>query len=660
MKSRWRDEDVQSWMHDPLQMRVYSSRLLGQDSMLVMHGGGNTSVKMEVRDRLGDIHDVLYVKGSGWDLATIEARGFAPVRLEPLRKMARLDVLSDRDMVELQRAAMLDPNAPNPSVEAILHAMIPQTFVDHTHADAVLAISHSPRGNEILAQIYGERVLIFPYVMPGFVLAQDVAKRTASIDWDDYDGMILLHHGVFTWADDAKTSYERMICIVDRAEQYLRQQGAWEEQVVSVEPMTYSSEHLLMLARLRREVSRLRGQAVVALWDHSAKARGISSRPSLRESINRGPLTPDHVIRTKPAPLHLSGNVEAELEHFAISYRAYFERHQQGHICLDLAPRWAIWPSWGTLAFGTSVTDASILQDIQKHILDALSWSEHLGGWYPIAESDLFAMEYWELEQAKLKKKNNASFFQAKIVLVTGAASGIGRACVERLVQDGAVVVALDIEPQIESLWQKPEILPIICDITDAGQVEQAIQRTVAQFGGLDMLISNAGNFPKSCPLADMNEPLWQKSLQLNLTSHQQLLTLALPYLRLGLDPAAVIVASKNVPAPGPGAAAYSVAKAGLTQLARIAALEWGTWGIRVNVVHPNAVFDTGIWTEQVIAERAQRYGLSVEEYQTQNVLKTQIRSSDVAETIRALLSPAFAKTTGTQIPIDGGNERVI
>lgn len=269
-------------------------------------------------------------------------------------------------------------------------------------------------------------------------------------------------------------------------------------------------------------------------------------------------------------------------------------------------------------------------------------------------------MEYWELEQAKLKKGVSAPVLQGKIALVTGAASGIGFACVEELCSQGAVVAALDINPDITGLFNKKEISGIVCDVTDEESIKRSVDETIRQYGGLDILISNAGTFPQSEYIEDMNLETWNKCLAINLTSHQLLLKACVPYLGLGIDPSVVIVASKNVPAPGPGVSAYSAAKAGLTQLARVAALELAPKSIRVNVIHPNAVYDTGIWTDEVLNKRAEHYGLSVEDYKTNNLLNVEVSSKDVASLVCSIAGPVFAKTTGAQVPIDGGNERVI
>ncbi|MCK5280817.1 MAG: SDR family NAD(P)-dependent oxidoreductase, partial [Cyclobacteriaceae bacterium] len=347
----------------------------------------------------------------------------------------------------------------------------------------------------------------------------------------------------------------------------------------------------------------------------------------------------DHIIRTKRTPVVLSDDHEEDIANYVEEYMNYFNEFNNGDlIALDPAPRWAVWPGNGTLSFGTSVKNNNIIRDITRHTMKAIFQAEQLGGWHTLSKSDLFEMEYWVLEQEKLKKDSASKLLQGKIALVTGAASGIGKACVESLVDKGAVVAALDINPSINTCFNQNEVLGIECDVTEVEQLKSSIEKTISHFGGLDMLVTNAGIFPKSYSIGEMDNETWNKSMDINLTSHQRLLKLCLPYLSLGIDPAIVIIASKNVPAPGPGASAYSVAKAGLTQLGRIAALELGEKGIRVNMLHPNAVYDTGIWTDEILKARASHYGLTVKEYKTNNVLKVEITSKDVAELVVIML----------------------
>ncbi|MBF0352478.1 MAG: bifunctional aldolase/short-chain dehydrogenase [SAR324 cluster bacterium] len=659
MKNLWNAEEAANVGQDALQMRVYTSRLLGKESALVLHGGGNTSVKSTVTNLFGETEEVLFVKGSGWDLATIEAAGFAPVKQETLLKMAKLESLTDLQMVTSQRAAMLDPYAPNPSVEAILHAIIPFKFVDHTHADAVVAVTNTPHGEDHIRKIYGNRVLLVPYVMPGFVLARKIYEMTRDLDWSQLDGIILMNHGVFTFNDDAKASYDMMIQLVSEAESYLEKNGALNRPVKKNPDQPVSTQ---VIAQLRHQLSNIAGYPVVVHCDTSPEACGFASRNDVEALATRGPLTPDHVIRTKRIPLILrEDSVEQCVEAYKREYFAYFERNRTPEQrCLPPIPCWAVWPGKGILTFGQTIKETLIIEDIVHHTIDAVQWAEGLEQWQALPERDIFEVEYWELEQAKLGKVTTRPQFQGKTALVTGGASGIGKACAEHLLKQGACVTVIDLNPAVTNMIKHPGFLGIMGDVTRQDVIQQAIDQTILQFGGMDILVCNAGIFPPSSTLAKMDPALWDKSLLLNLTSHQRIMSLSFPVLQQGQDPSVVMIGSKNVPAPGPGAGAYSVAKAGFTQLARIAALEWASAGIRINTVHPNAVFDTGIWTPEVLQARARHYGLTVEEYKTNNLLKKEVTSHDVAEMVCAMAGNTFGKTTGAQVPVDGGNERVI
>jgi len=659
MKSRWNDADA-ARCTTPLELRVYTSRLLGQEETLVLHGGGNTSVKSVEPNLFGEPQEIIWVKGSGWNLATIEAAGFAPVLLAPLRRMAELASLGDPAMVRAQRAAMTDPQAPTPSVEAILHAIIPFAFVDHTHADAVVTVSNTEQGEERLREIYGDRVLMVPYVMPGFVLARAVRELTRAIDWTRLDGIILLHHGVFSFGPDARTSYERMIELVTRAERYLEERAPTPEGG-SAPPDPPGRDELRQRAQLRRAVGAAAGAPVILRADRSGPGRRFASRPDAAEVATRGPLTPDHVIHTKPVPLVAGGSWDEAVAQYGDRYRRYVGRYAgPSLVALDPAPRWILWPGHGSVAVGRSVREAGVVADITRHTARAIERAEQLGGWRALPEADLFAVEYWELEQAKLRQGGARPPLTGKVALVTGAASGIGRTVAEALCDAGAAVLATDINPEIETLFRKEGLAGAVADATDPAAVERSVERCVDRFGGLDIVVSNAGVFSPSQRIGEIDLKAWEASLALNLTSHLHLMQSAVPYLKLGFDPAIVIIGSKNVPAPGPGAAAYSAAKAGLTQLGRVAALELGKEGIRVNTLHPHLVIDTAVWTPEVLASRASQYGMTGEQYVRNNLLGTERTTLDVARAVLALVGPAFARTTGAQIPVDGGSDRVV
>jgi rhamnose utilization protein RhaD (predicted bifunctional aldolase and dehydrogenase)/NAD(P)-dependent dehydrogenase (short-subunit alcohol dehydrogenase family) len=657
MKSLWNDQEAARYSGD-LGQRVYTSRLLGRNPDLVLHGGGNTSVKIVENNIFGEPEEILYVKGSGWDLATIEAAGFAPARLRYLQRLTGLKALSDVQMANELRSATITPNAPAPSVEAILHALLPFKFVDHTHADSIVALTNTPDGEEHIRQVYGDKVVVVPYVMAGFDLAKLCAELFPAKAGPQTVGMVLMNHGLFTFADDAKTSYERMIELVSLAEEYLASRGSWELVYPAVTPPERSLRE--ELAGLRRDISKAAGTPMIMATHIDVQTLSFAQREDLTKLALQGPATPDHIIRTKQLPL-IGRNVEAYVE----AYKAYFDKYsptaRQPLTMLDPAPRVVLDPELGLLTVGRTVKDAAIAEDVYRHTIEVILRATALSEYRALPPDRLFEMEYWDLEQAKLKLGSKPAIFTGEVALVTGAASGIGKACVEALRARGAAVAALDLNPAISDLFKRPEVLGIPCDVTDEAALERALEATVRAFGGLDMLILNAGIFPANHRIESVNLAEWEKTMQVNLNANLSLMRQAYPLLKLSPKGGRVtIIGSKNVAAPGPGASAYSASKAALTQLARVAALEWGNDGIRVNLLHPDAVFDTGIWTDEVIQGRAKNYGMTVEQYKTKNVLHVEITSRDVGELAAEVCGPIFAKTTGAQIPIDGGNDRVI
>lgn len=637
--------------------RIQSSRMLGSNKSLVLHGGGNTSVKVKEVNLVGEEEDILYVKGSGWDLETITRDGFSPVRISHLKKLAKLPALTDSQMLNELVTHQTRSSAPVPSVEAILHAIIPFRFVDHTHADAVVAISNSVNGDEILKEIYGDTVIYVPYIMPGFDLSRLCATILEKELTPEKKGIILLHHGVFTYGDTAKESYDRMIELVGKAETYLAKRKPPENTV----NLYKSSEDITIeLCALRKKVAEVAGFPVIIKRADDTKSMNFCNRPDVGIISQQGPATPDHVIRTKRLPL-----VGRDIDAFAQEYRNYFAEYEplakDRKTMLDPAPRVILDPVLGVCAVGKTVKDAKIVADIYDHTIDIILAANDIGGYAALPAKDIFDVEYWELEQAKLIKAGTLPPFTGEIALVTGAASGIGKACALSLLDRGAVVVGVDINPAVKDISSNPSYNGMVVDLTSDEGLISVVKQTVLLFGGLDMLVLNAGIFPESSRVAELAYEKWQRVLQINLDVNFRLLQEAYPCLKLAPKGGrVVIVGSKNVAAPGPGAAAYSVSKAALNQLARVTAMEWGKDSIRINSVHPNAVFDTGIWTEEVLHSRATHYGLTVDEYKKNNLLKTEIKSSDVSELVAELCSHVFAKTTGAQIPVDGGNDRVI
>lgn len=655
MENLWNETEAGK-QKDILAERVYTSRLLGANPNLVLHGGGNTSVKGVSKNIFGEDVETLFVKGSGSDLATIEAKDFVAVRLDAMLKLSRLEKLSDIDMARELKLASLDPSAPAPSVEAILHALIPHRFVDHTHADAIVAVTNTADGEARIREIFGDEVIVLPYVMPGFDLAKLCAEVFPRQATSRTIGMVLMNHGIFSFGDTAKQSYERMIELVGRAEDYLNRNAALLPATEIV-----SAANWLALPELRKKISAAAGFPLLLRSCSSNAALAFARQPNAASITQRGPATPDHVIRTKRLPM-FGRDVDA----YAQAYKQGFEKNakqaKQSLTMLDPSPRVIIDAEFGLVSAGRSARDTQIVEDIYLHTQDIILRGEKLGGYQALGEAPLFSMEYWDLEQAKLKKAGAPKAFAGEVALVTGAASGIGKACVQSFLNRGAAVVAVDINPAVETLFgNREDYLGITADLTSTQDIRRVIEQTLRRYGGLDMLVLNAGIFPGGKKISALSDDEWRKVMAINLDSNLSILREAHPLLKAAPRYGRVVVnGSKNVPAPGPGAVAYSASKAALTQVARVAALEWGADKIRINLVHPNAVFDTGIWTPEVLAQRAAHYGMSVDDYRRNNVLHEEVTSRDVAELIAEMCGALFAKITGAQVPIDGGNERVI
>ena len=721
MKSRWNDEEAAA-PGDDLDMCVYASRLLGADTALVLSGGGNSSVKTTEVDVYDDPVDVLHVKGSGWDMGSIERAGFAPLRLDRVARLADLPELPDSRMANELKAASLDVGAPVPSVESILHANLPFKFVLHTHADAVLALTNTPNGRALVDEVYGTDVVVVPYVMPGFVLARVCAERFAADRHERTVGMVLLNHGLFTFAHDARTAYENHIDLVGRALARVEATGvtrsasiappAGVEAVVAgldggdadiddsldadleddpdagafgagdanafgsgagvpgretgddpvdrVAGVVIEGE-LGALAMLRRDISAAAGHPMVLRCATSDAARRFAARDDVAAVSQIGPATPDHVLRTKRVPL-----VGRDVAAYARDYEAYVGRNRdrlgdRAPVPVDPAPRLVIDPELGVVGAGRRADDAAAVLEIYDHTIWVIERALALGGYASVSEPDIFDVEYWELEQAKLARQPPPAPLAGRVALVTGAASGIGLAAARALLAAGAAVVGLDLAAGVDDVASGPGFVGVRGDASDAAAVDEAVTLGVRSFGGLDALVLNAGVFPSPEPVTGLSPAAWDRALAVNARAGVLALQATHPFLRTSpVGGSVVVIASKNVPAPGVGAAAYSASKAALTQLARVTAREWGSDGIRVNVLHPDAVFDTGLWSEALIAERAAGYGLTPAQYRTRNVLGAEVRSEHVAAAVVALCGTAFTRTTGAQIAVDGGNDRVI
>lgn len=631
-----------------------ASRALGADPRLVLHGGGNSSLKTTGVDIDGSPVATLWVKGSGHDMATITEAGFAPLRLELLRRLLPPTVVPDSRLRSELRCALLDADAPDPSVETLVHAALPQAAVLHSHADAVLALGAS-RGREQVAEALGPSVLLVDYAMPGPDLVAAIAAAWQSADTSTV-GLLVLGHGLFTVGDSPQQALERHLAVVRDAEHAI---GPWPEPAPSdEEPL--DRDDAIDLARLRADVCRAAGRPMIMVSRRDDRVAAFLADPDRVTATQEGPLTPDHALWTKPWPL-----IGTDVDDFAARYRAYVDRHRgrrgEDLILLDPAPRVIVDDRFGLLGVGRGPAEAQAAVEIYAHTMDAIELAQRGGGYRGGGEDHVFDLEYWSFQQQKLRRSGDDSSLAGQVALVTGAASGIGKGCAQALLDAGACVVGWDLSPAVVEAFDTDRFVGVRIDVTDPDAVAAGVTDVVARFGGLDMLVVAAGIFPTSANLGELSAAQWRKTMAVNVDSVMELygqagalLAHAQPYGRV------VLIASRNATAPGPGAAAYSSSKAAVTQLSRVAALEWANAGVRVNMLHPDAVFDTGLWTPELLAARAEHYGMSVEQYKRRNLLHAEITSAKVGLLCRSLCSPEFECTTGAQIPIDGGNERVI
>jgi rhamnose utilization protein RhaD (predicted bifunctional aldolase and dehydrogenase)/NAD(P)-dependent dehydrogenase (short-subunit alcohol dehydrogenase family) len=706
VQHRWSEvaarEAVDHWgsrgISEPLALRTYSARLLGADPDLVLHGGGNTSVKTTVHGLLGEVIPVLCVKGSGWDLATIEPAGHPAVRLVPLQNLRALESLSDEAMVAAQRQNLIDPAAPNPSVEALLHAFLPHTFVDHTHSTALLALADQPEAAAICREVYGERVLLVPYVMPGFALAKACAaaweEAAARGDGERIEGMVLLQHGLFSFGATAEQSYTRMIELVRRAEERLSR-GERTLHAVALPEAPAAAAHLLPVLRgaLARAAA---AEGCPRRWGLCLRstplARAVSDDARLPEWARRGVATPDHVIRTKARPLVLPippaaaadgaprqadldawrEAVEAALAAYSAAYRAYVGRQNArvggGKTPLDPLPRVLALPGVGLIGVGKGAADAAVTADIAEAWAQTLLAAESIGRFQPVGEADSFDMEYWSLEQAKLGKAAEKPLAR-QVVLVTGGAGAIGAATALAFAAEGADVAVLDREEEGArevAVRCGKRALPLACDVTDPAAVRAAFERVCAHFGGLDVVVSNAGAAWTGA-MATLDDADLRACFELNFFSHQSVARAAVAVFRHqdgggaeGATPPGerlggqlLFNVSKQALNPGPDFGAYGISKAALLALTRQYAIEEGAAGVRVNAVNADRI-RSGLLDEAMIRERAAARGVTAEVYMAGNLLGAEVRARDVAEAFVALAR--LERTTGAVLTVDGGN----
>ena len=678
MKNNWSDDDAaeiiaqyaERGVNEDLALRVYTSRLIGREPELVIHGGGNTSVKTVQKNFLGDEHNVLCVKGSGWNLDTIEPEGLPAVMLEPMFALREFDTLTDEDMVMFQRANLLDPSSPNPSVETLLHAFLPHKFVDHSHATAILALSDQPKGEELCRKIFGDRLAHLPYVPAGF----ELAKATAVLyeQNPDVEGVILHKHGLFTFGETAKESYERMIDVVTVAEEYINAETPHSPKStpVSAKPATPASVAPIIRGACSTDLGEGRYRHLVSTFRVSEQILNFVNGDGVTSYGAQGVVTPDHIIRIKRTPLitpfpaadgldAFEAEVQKAAAAFRDSYENYFNRNNNriggGKVMLDPSPRVALVPGVGLFGFGASKKAANIAADLAEITIDTVLKAERVGAFEALPETDLFDMEYWSLEQAKLAKGKEPPL-AGKVAVVTGGGGAIGAATARLFAENGAALAVLDLEQEAaEKVVSEigAGAIAIQCDVTDREAIDAAFAQVCEMFGGVDILVSNAGAAWQG-EIGTLDDELLRKSFELNFFAHQNLAQAAVAIMkRQGTGGALLFNTSKQAINPGASFGAYGLPKAATLFLSRQYALEYGKDGIRSNAVNADRI-RSGLLTDDMIQSRSEARGVTPDEYLAGNLLRQEVRAEDVAQ---AFLNHALApRTTGDVTTVDGGN----
>ncbi|MFQ5580074.1 MAG: bifunctional rhamnulose-1-phosphate aldolase/short-chain dehydrogenase [Nitrospiria bacterium] len=680
MKSLWSDREAKK--RSGVNLVVYTSRLIGVDPNLVLWGGGNSSIKVEGLDHKGQPTRILWVKGSGSDMRTITPENFTPLRLDDLLPLKKREAMTDEEMVDYQLKSVLNPKAPKPSIETLLHAFLPAKHIYHTHADAICALTDTTDSKKIVEKVYGKEVALVHYTRPGFLLSKRVAE--AYRKHPGLRAIILDKHGLITWGKSAKDAYDQTIRMVSEAERYTAQKkrGKQAMGLIQVKPLARKERQALaaaLLPVLRGEVSQ--NKRMILQFDDSKQVLNFIGSAKARRLTQIGPFTPDHLLHTKPWPLFVKtknpGDIKrliSEIGKACEGYRErsvkYFNRYKtEGVTMLDPNPRIILIPGIGMFTTGKDQRAAGITRDLYLHTMSVIEAAEAIDGYRSISTREICNFEYWPMENYKLTLLPAEKEFSRKIVLVTGGAGAIGRAIAESFVEAGASVILADIQKdKAEDAAAKinakaaggGEAIALEMDVTSEKSVRCGFETAALYFGGLDIFVSNAG-IARCAAVDQLSRSDWDASLAVNATGHFLTSKAALQIMRAQrLGGAVVVVATKNVLAPGKDFGAYSASKAAQAQLARIMAIENAEAGIRVNMVNPDGVFEaSGLWSKKIREDRAQAHKVALEDlegfYAKRNLLKTRISARDVAQSVLFFSSERAAKTTGAILPVDGG-----
>jgi len=646
-----------------LAIRVYTTRLLGRNSELVLHGGGNTSVKTTIKDIDGKNYDVLCVKGSGWDMAEIEPAGLPAVKLQPLLALKNKKYLSDEDMVAYQKRNLINIKSPNPSVETFLHAFLPFKFVDHTHSDAIMNVTNRPDGLKFCKKIFGNKISIVPYVMPGFGLAKKINE--IYLKNPKINCLILLNHGIFTFAEDAKEAYSLMIKYVSQAEKAIKKLKIKKIKQIN----NYSTKFTIseVAPIIRGLLSENKDQKFIVNYRLNKNLKYFINGKNIKIYSTKGTATPDHVIRVKPFPLIITPKKNSTIKDFEVAAKKSFVEYRKKYIkyfninknkvkekkvMLDTSPRVILVQNVGLFTVGDSLNAAKIAGDLTETNARVISSVEETSNYKFIPEKDIFDVEYWSLEQAKIQKVKK--ILQGNVVVITGSAGAIGFETYKLFKSYGAEVVLLDYNLQkIKEMQSKITDLCIHCDVTNKNSVKKAFKIICENFGGIDILISNAGT-AISGSIAEVDDKILRQSFEENFFSHQNCASEAIKIMKKqNINGCLLFNISKQSVNPGKNFGPYGLPKSALLSLCKQYAVDYGALGIRSNGVNADRI-RSGLLNDKMIKNRAKAREVTTGDYMKGNLLLKEVKATDVAKAFFHLA--VSKKTTGAVLTVDGGN----
>ena len=671
MKNNWSNNESKKFIRKyknlgyskDLALRVYTTRLLGRNNELVLHGGGNTSVKTSIKDIDGKKYNVLCVKGSGWDMGEIEPEGLPAVKLDPLLALKNKKHLSDEDMVSYQKRNLINIKSPNPSVETFLHAFLPFKYVDHTHADAILNVTNRPRGLSFCKKIFGNKVSIVPYVMPGFKLSKkvnEIYSKNPKINC-----LILMNHGIFTFSNDAKEAYSLMIKYVSQAERAIKKLKVKKIKQIKNYSTKFSTHDIAPI--IRGLSSNNNDQKFIVNYRLNKDLKYFMNGKNVRSYSSKGTATPDHVIRVKPFPLIITPKKNSSISDFKLTAKKAFDNYRKKYInyfnvnkkkvkgkkvMLDTSPRVVFVQNVGMFSIGKDLNGAKIAGDLTDTNAKVIASVEETSAYKFIPEKDLFDVEYWSLEQAKIKKQKK--LLEGNVVVITGSAGAIGFATYKIFKSYGAEVVLLDYNlERIKDLQSKIKDLCIHCDVRNKKSVKKAFDQICEKYGGIDILISNAGTTIAGS-IAEVDDKVLRQSFEDNFFSHQNCASEAIKIMkRQNTNGCLLFNISKQSVNPGKNFGPYGLPKSALLSLCKQYAVDYGSYGIRSNGVNADRI-RSGLMTDKMIKSRAKARSVTTTDYMKGNLLLDEVKAEDVAKAFFHLA--VSKKTTGAVLTVDGGN----